>query len=92
MGFYPVAPGSPNYALGSPSVKNARLNLENGKTFTVETVNQNEKNVYVQRVLLNGTPLSSPTITHDQIMQGSAFTYYMSNKPDKNNIWRVRSS
>ena len=32
LGFYPVAPGSDVYSLGSPLVNNAVINLENGKT------------------------------------------------------------
>ncbi|WP_080056419.1 GH92 family glycosyl hydrolase [Spirosoma aerolatum] len=83
MGFYPVAPGSEEYALGSPSVKSARLQLENGQTFIVEAVNQSDKNVYVQKVLLNGKPLSQLTITHSDIIKGGKLTFYMSAKPMK---------
>ena len=35
LGFYPVAPGSDRYDLGSPLVKEAVMTLENGKSFTV---------------------------------------------------------
>ncbi|WP_461088616.1 GH92 family glycosyl hydrolase [Spirosoma gilvum] len=83
MGFYPVAPGSEDYALGSPSVKSARLQLENGQTFTIEAVNQGDKNVYVQNVLLNGKPLTKPVITHADILKGGKLTFYMSAKPTK---------
>jgi putative alpha-1,2-mannosidase len=69
--------------LGSPSVKSARLNLENGKTFTIEAINQGDKNVYVQKVLLNGKLLTQPTITHTDIMKGGKLTFYMSAKPTK---------
>ncbi|QDK80255.1 glycoside hydrolase family 92 protein [Spirosoma sp. KCTC 42546] len=83
MGFYPVAPGSEEYSLGSPSVKNARLNLENGQTFTIEAINQGDKNVYVQKVLLNGRELTRPIITHSDILKGGKLTFYMSAKPTK---------
>src|SRR5690606_19898913 len=33
LGFYPVAPGSTTYYLGSPLVISATINLENGNTF-----------------------------------------------------------
>ncbi len=42
LGFYPVAPGSNEYALGSPLVNHAIIALENGKSFTVNVVNQKE--------------------------------------------------
>ncbi|GAB4018389.1 GH92 family glycosyl hydrolase [Spirosoma koreense] len=83
MGFYPVAPGSEDYALGSPSVKSARLQLENGQTFSIEAINQGDKNVYVQKVLLNGKPLDKPVITHSDILKGGKLTFYMSAKPAK---------
>ncbi|MCZ4243567.1 GH92 family glycosyl hydrolase [Pedobacter punctiformis] len=83
LGFYPVAPGSDVYALGSPLVNNAVLNLENGKTFTVETVKQSDKNVYVEKVLLNGKVLATPFIKHADLMNGGKITFYMSSKPKK---------
>ena len=80
MGFYPVSPGSADYSLGSPLVKKAILTLENGKTFTIEALNQSDKNVYVANVLLNGTPLTQPIITHDDILKGGTLTFHMSAK------------
>nr|WP_264554301.1 GH92 family glycosyl hydrolase [Flavobacterium sp. N2038] len=83
LGFYPVAPGSDEYALGSPLVKNAVFNLENGKTFEVETVNQSDKNVFVSKVLLNGKQLDKPFLKHADVINGGKITFYMSNKPNK---------
>ncbi|MHC0440787.1 GH92 family glycosyl hydrolase [Flavobacterium sp. 3-210] len=83
LGFYPVAPGSAEYALGSPLVKNAVFNLENGKKFEVETVNQSDKNVFVSKVLLNGKPLDRPFLKHADVMNGGKITFYMSSKPNK---------
>ena len=84
LGFYPVSPGSDEYSLGSPAVKNAVLTLENGKTFTVEAINQSDKNVYVSKVLLNGQPISSHSIKHDDIIKGGKLTFYMTSKPKLN--------
>jgi predicted alpha-1,2-mannosidase len=83
LGFYPVAPGSDEYALGSPLVDNAVVQLENGKQFKVQTVNQGKKNVYVQKVLLDGKPLSAFTVKHGDITGGGTLTFYMSTKPKK---------
>ncbi|MBC6110525.1 GH92 family glycosyl hydrolase [Pedobacter fastidiosus] len=83
LGFYPVSPGSDVYALGSPSVNNAVLNLENGKTFTVEAIKQSDKNVYVSKVLLNGKELSTPFIKHSDLTNGGKLTFYMSSSPKK---------
>jgi len=86
LGFYPVAPGSDEYALGSPLLKNAVLNLENGKTFEVATVNQSDKNVFVSKVLLNGKELSRPFLKHEDVMNGGKITFYMSSKSNKKNF------
>ncbi|MEO9143983.1 MAG: GH92 family glycosyl hydrolase [Ginsengibacter sp.] len=83
LGFYPVAPGSLNYELGSPGIVNATLTLENGKTFTVNTKNQSDKNVYVEKVVLNGKVLNRKYITHDEIMNGGQIQFFMSAKPKK---------
>lgn len=83
LGFYPVAPGSEDYAIGSPAVDHAVLNLENGKTFEIEAHNQSPENVYVQKVLLNGKEIKDFTLKHSQIMNGGTLSFYMGNKPKK---------
>ena len=83
MGFYPVAPGSTQYALGSPSLKKAVINLDNGNTFTIIAENQSEENVYVQWVELNGERLQEPFIEHGDIMKGGDLRFYMASSPKK---------
>ncbi len=83
LGFYPVAPGSEDYAIGSPALDHAILNLENGKTFEIETVNQSPKNVYVQKILLNGKEIKNFTLKHSDIMNGGKLSFYMSPKAKK---------
>ncbi|MBF03183.1 MAG: sugar hydrolase [Flavobacterium sp.] len=80
MGFYPVAPGSLEYAIGSPLITNAIIHLENGNTFEVATQNQSETNPYVKRIILNGKTLNRYFITHDEIMNGGKITFIMSSK------------
>lgn len=83
MGFYPVAPGSEIYSLGSPLVDKATITLENGKSFTVEAVNQSKENVYVTKVLLNGKEIKDFQLPHSAITEGGRLTFYMSDKPRK---------
>ncbi|XZF13686.1 GH92 family glycosyl hydrolase [Chitinophagaceae bacterium MMS25-I14] len=80
LGFYPVAPGSTDYSIGSPAIDGAVLHLENGKDFIISVKNQGDKNVYVEKVLLNDKALTGLTLTHDQIMNGGTLTFYMSAK------------
>ncbi len=83
LGFYPVAPGSVDYALGSPAVDEATLNLPNGKTFKIIAKNQSDKNVYVKKVTLNGKELHTPFIQHSDIINGGELIFTMSSKPNK---------
>ncbi|KUG10828.1 sugar hydrolase [Elizabethkingia sp. HvH-WGS333] len=83
LGFYPVAPGSEDYAIGCPAINNAVLTLENGKNFEIEAINQSPENVYVQKILLNGKEIKSFTLKHSDIMNGGKIVFYMSNKPKK---------
>jgi predicted alpha-1,2-mannosidase len=77
LGFYPVAPGNDQYAIGSPAVDHAVLNLESGKTFVINVKNQSPKNVYVQKILLNGKPLDGWFISHADIMNGGEIEFVM---------------
>ncbi|MBR5062917.1 MAG: GH92 family glycosyl hydrolase [Prevotella sp.] len=79
IGFYPVCPATPYYEIGSPTFRKVTFNLENGNHFTIEAANADKENVYVQSVTLNGSPLSTPRITHDQILNGSTLRFVMKN-------------
>jgi predicted alpha-1,2-mannosidase len=83
LGFYPVAPSNGQYSLGSPAMDKASLHLENGNTFTVTAKNQSDKNVYVQKVTLNGKLLDRNYITWLEIMGGGDLVFYMSDKHPK---------
>ncbi|RYZ21854.1 MAG: glycoside hydrolase family 92 protein [Chitinophagaceae bacterium] len=83
LGFYPVAPGSGSYAIGSPLVRSATIQLENGRRFRIETENQGPRNVYVQSVTLNGKPLSAPFLQHDDVVKGGTLRFVLGDTPNK---------
>ena len=83
LGFYPLAPGSDEYSIGSPLIQNAVLHLENGKTFEIKAENQSKKNIYVEKVLLNGKEIKNFTLKHQDIMNGGKLVFRMSAKPVK---------
>ncbi|SFL28686.1 alpha-1,2-mannosidase, putative [Porphyromonadaceae bacterium KH3CP3RA] len=83
MGFYPVCPGSDQYVIGSPLVKEAVIQLENGKKFTVRAENYADRNMYVKSIKLNGSPYQKSFITHSDIVNGGELVFEMSNKPNK---------
>ena len=79
MGFYPVCPGSPDYAIGSPLVKEAKLNFENGNTLIIKAKNQSSENVFVARVELNGNIIDGNILNHFDLKKGGDLVFYMSN-------------
>lgn len=80
LGFYPVTPGSPDYALGSPLIKEATIHLDNGKTLKIVANNQSKDNVYVQSVSVNGKKLDGTQLTHQDITNGGEIIFEMSDK------------
>jgi len=84
LGFYQVTPSDGVFVLGSPSFTKASVRLQDGKTFTVEAPKNSNKNVYIQKALLNGQPLNRSFITYKEIMQGGKLTLIMGSKPNKN--------
>ena len=85
MGFYPVNPVSGEYEIGTPLFPEMRLNLDNGKTFTVLAPNVSRENIYIQSVKVNGQPYDKSYITHQQIMDGATVEFVMGNQPGE--IW-----
>jgi putative alpha-1,2-mannosidase len=81
LGFYPVNPCGGDYDLGVPLFPRAEIALENGRTFTVSTENFSPEHPYVQRVLLDGAPLSAPVLRYDDIMRGATLTFVMGPSP-----------
>ena len=84
LGFYPVTPGSEEYAIGSPMVLSAKVNLENGKIITIDTKNQSKENVYIQKIEINGVEVQSATFKHSDISNGGTITYYLGKEPNIN--------
>lgn len=85
MGIYPVTPGDGKYALGTPLFDEVKINLENGKSFTIKAKNRSAKNFYVQSAKLGGTPLAVSSVPHTAIMDGGVLEFDMS--PVANKTW-----
>jgi hypothetical protein len=78
LGFYPVTPGSGDYVIGSPIVKSAAINLENGNTFTISAPNNNSQKKYIKGAKLNNGQLLKTFITHEDIVNGGKLDFNMS--------------
>jgi len=87
MGIYPVNPANGRYDLGSPILPKAEIILSNGNIFSVIAHNVNDKNIYIENVLLNGKPYDKGFITHNDILSGAKLEFFMTDKPNKNLIF-----
>jgi len=83
MGFYPVCPGQPIYAIGSPELDEATIHLPGGKTFVVRAPGNSAANRYVQKATLNGEPLQKTWFDHQTLVAGGELTLHMGPKPNK---------
>jgi putative alpha-1,2-mannosidase len=85
LGFYPVCPGQPIYVIGSPLFEKATIRLDNGKKFVVESINNSEKNLYIQTATLNGKEYNKTWLKHSDILKGGNLVFIMG--PEPNNRW-----
>ena len=83
LGFYPIAPGSPDYAITSPSVTHAILHFTDGKQLEIKVNKQSAKNMYLQSIHLNGVPVDKAFLTHSEITNGGVIEITMGPKPNK---------
>ncbi len=83
MGFYPAAPTTGEYIIGSPLFGSVKLELENGKSFTVTAKNNSLENIYIQSATLNGKALDRAYLTHEEVAKGGELVFVMGDKPNK---------
>lgn len=85
LGFYQVNPSVPLYDIGTPLFKEAKIHLENGKTFTVKnnlvSSKGEESFQYVKSVKLNGKDYRKTFFSHSDIMNGGTLDFQMTYHP-----------
>ncbi len=92
LGFYQVNPSRPFYDIGTPLFKEAKINLENGKTFTIKAPNVSDKNIYVKSVKLGGSQHKSTMFSHRDITNGRTLEFEMTDKPSKSGFSEFSNS
>ena len=81
LGFYPVCPGSNEFALTAPQFPKAVVRLANGRTLTV-TADNPRRSVYIASVTLDGKPIDRNYITYDELIQGGELHFALRPRPD----------
>lgn len=90
LGFYPVTPGVPRYAIGAPQFDDVTLMLPGGKKLHIRAAGALEGKFFIRSARLNGLPLAHPWIEHSQITSGGDLVFEMSSTPTLN--WTVSNS
>ena len=86
LGFYPVNPVDGLYAIGAPAFPRAEIALPGGKTLTITAENLSDENRYVESVTLNGRQLTTPWLSHKDLMEGGSLSFTMTSA--KSNPWK----
>ena len=92
LGFYPVAPVTMEYIIGSPLFEYAEISLPNGEKFIIDSSENSIKNIFIDEVKLNGEFYNKNWIHHEDLTNGGKLMFSMKNTPnyewgsDKNSI------
>ncbi|MGL4596873.1 MAG: GH92 family glycosyl hydrolase, partial [Bacteroidia bacterium] len=71
LGFYPVCPGTNEYALGMPQFEEIELRLENGKKVSIRS-NPKTSGAHIVSATWNAQNWPNSFITHAMLMQGGS--------------------
>ncbi|MDE7025020.1 MAG: GH92 family glycosyl hydrolase [Paramuribaculum sp.] len=82
LGFYPVAPGTGEYAIGSPLFLHADITLENGNHIQISAPNNDSATPYVGRLSFNGKSYSRNYLKHSDLVKGVNLHFTMQGQPD----------
>jgi predicted alpha-1,2-mannosidase len=77
LGFYPVCPGSGEYAVGSPLFQKAVVHLENGSDIVINAPSNGQNSPYVNSMTLNGSVLDSNFLKHHDLISGAVIDFEM---------------
>ena len=81
LGFYPVCPGSGEYALGTPYFRKATLHLAGGKDLVIEATNT--AHPYVQQMTFNGAAYDRNYLRHTDLLGGGTIHFDLGAQPNR---------
>jgi predicted alpha-1,2-mannosidase len=83
LGLYPLAVGTPRYALCTPLFRSATVHLENGKDLVIRapSATATTDTPYVHGLTIDGAPHSSPTVAHAVLTGGAVLEFDVRAEP-----------
>lgn len=82
IGFYPLTPGTTQYAAGAPLFRKIELNFENKNRLVIHADKNSDRNYYINDVSFNGKPYTKCYYEHFELLKGGTMNIDMSNKPN----------
>jgi predicted alpha-1,2-mannosidase len=82
IGFYPVCPSLPEYAITGPLFEKITIQLGGGKTLVISAPGSSEKKCYVKSVKLNGKLIGNYKLAHADLVNGGFIEYEMTDQMD----------
>ena len=82
LGFYPVCPGSGEYALGSPLFRKATVYLPGGD-LVMDAPGNSAENCYVRGLKLNGRVWHSNFLPHSELSAGGRLRFTLASEPSR---------
>ena len=81
LGFYPVCPGSGQYALGTPLFRKAVMHLPGGDV-VIEAPGNSAEAFYIDRLTLDGKAWDKNYLEHKDLADGARLRFTMSARPN----------
>ncbi|WP_129305448.1 lectin [Streptomyces sp. L2] len=90
LGMYPMTPGTPDLALGSPLFPQAVITLPSGKTLTINGDGAADNAPYVQSATFNGSAWNNAYAPTTAITSGGTLGFTLGTSPNTN--WATAAS
>ena len=83
MGFYPNA-GQDLYLITTPHFEKVTIYHPNGEQLIITAHDLSNKNVFIQKILLNGKSLNRSWLKHNEISGTGKIEFFMGKNPNNN--------
>ncbi len=77
IGFYPVCPSLPEYAVTGPLFEKVTIKLGNGKTLVLAAPGISEKRCFIKSINFNGKVIDNYRFSHFDLMNGGTIDFEM---------------
>jgi predicted alpha-1,2-mannosidase len=84
LGFYPVAPVTGQYVIGSPLFEEVSIKLSNGKELKINAHKNSDKNIFINSFKFNQLESNNNWIDHSNLKEGGIIDFEMSRTPNLN--------